>query len=283
MNKPTESPKSGGKLLGEPPPPREPEPAAEPEVFEHEPKVSFDLEHAGADIFAAPAQAQQKASTIGKDETNKHLGKNYASAEALIRGSRAAMAETGLAFMSIPRVVAEIAKPDGHAKQWPCARVEKVFVVTHASGQYIRGVSDTYAVESVQRPPDKAVAAADTYLHGFILRNLFNLDRAEEDSIAVDRREEGKQDEPRADKPRRRQTSYEAAETRFRELLRVYFDASGDQRATSTVIHEVVGYSFPKKPSLQNFQEGIASFEARNAEIAKSGGEEEDPTAKGAP
>lgn len=274
----------GGKLHDGPLPPK-PAPAepSESPSSSLAPSITIDMSKATAEILKALARAQQAALTVGKDGENTHLKNKYASAEAMIRASRHAMADTGLAFIAVPRIVAEYPKPHEHAKQWVSAKIEKVFVLTHESGSIIRGVAEGYAIEGGPRAADKATAAGDTYLHGFILRNLFNLDRAEEDKISVEAREDFEEaGDTRPDKPRRRLTSYEETEQAFREVMGRYVAAAGDQRSVAEVIKDVVGYAFSKRPSKQNFVEGIEAFENAIAELEQPP-VDDDPTAKGAP
>ncbi len=153
------------------------------------PTPVIDLAHANADLFAALAAAQQEAQTVGKDAQNTQRGYKYASAESMVRAARAAMAGTGLAIISTwTSEPAEI--PDGGdiGNQFACATVIESFVVTHSSGGYITGRAELDAIASRARPYDKAVAAAATYMHGFVLRHVLNLDRAEDGELAVDQR-----------------------------------------------------------------------------------------------
>lgn len=159
--------------------------------------IAMDLSKGGAELFAALAKAQAGAETIGKDGKNSHGGYKYATAENVIRGARKAMAEHGLSVITTWSSDPVDPPPGAGQKdgpgQWVSARVRVDWALLHASGGVVTGSADTEAMSSRLRPPDKAVAAAVTFCHGFILRGLLNLDRAEEDEDAVDRR---KDDEP---------------------------------------------------------------------------------------
>ncbi len=154
---------------------------------------ALDMSEANAALFAALAKAQQAAATVGKDAKNTQRGYNYASAEAMVRAARKAMEDTGLAVLSTwTQTPAELPEGGDIGNQFACATVIEHFVITHADGGYIRGRAEIDAIASRARPYDKAVAAAATYMHGFVLRHLLNLDRAEEGEAAVDQRgEEG--------------------------------------------------------------------------------------------
>ena len=195
----------GRPPLRDGPLPSKPEPAAPIEI-RLDAKTTLDMDKATPEMLAALAKAQSKAETVGRDEKSDQFQKNYTSAEAMIRVSRSLLSECELAFISTVRVARELTRPAG-SKQWSTALIQKTWILAHSSGGFIRGVAECYAIEGGGRAGDKAVAAADTYLHGYVIRNLLNLDRADEDKIAVDRREDGTEDEPRADRPRRTATT----------------------------------------------------------------------------
>jgi hypothetical protein len=149
---------------------------------------AIDMHGATPDLFAALHQAQQQAQTVGKDGHNNHSRYNYATAEAMIRAGRACRNGTGLSLVCTT-TVAHAPPPAPSAKQWVCATVTVTWVLTCAKGGWMRGRSECDAIASGLRPNDKAIQAAATYMHGFIERDLFDLDRAEE-SDAVDQRED---------------------------------------------------------------------------------------------
>lgn len=151
--------------------------------------AAIDLSKITPELCAALAQAQAESETVGKDGNNTHGGYKYATAEAMIRGARKTMAKHGLAILDT-WTTEPIDPPDNDAGQWVCAHVRCDWAIVHASGGAITGHADIDAIGSKRRPPDKAVAAAVTYAHGFILRGLLNLDRADEDTDAPDRRED---------------------------------------------------------------------------------------------
>lgn len=157
----------------------------------HEIAVVLDISKATPDMLAALAKAQAEVQTVGKDGRNKDKNYNYSSAEAMIRGSRKPFGDNGLAFISSwTRQPLDAADQD-IGNQFVCANVQMHFALTHASGGVISGTAEMDAIGSRARPPDKAVAATLTYMRGFVLRDLLNIDRADEDADAVDRRDEG--------------------------------------------------------------------------------------------
>lgn len=156
---------------------------------EQKPKMVLDLSGAKPELFGALAKAQAAVETVGKDGTNRHGGYNYATADSMIRGGRAARIGTGLALITAWHFE-ELDPPASEAGQWPGALVTLVFALTHESGGCVMGSVEGHAICSKARPIDKAVAAAATYLEGFVERNLMRLDRAEESKDDVDRRED---------------------------------------------------------------------------------------------
>lgn len=146
----------------------------------------LDMSGANPALFAALAKAQQAALTVGKDETNEQARYNYSSAEAMIRASRAAMAQSGLAVVSTWTTEKPIVKEGDVGNVFTCATVTEHWALTHADGGYIQGRAQAEALCSRRTPYQKAVAATATYMHGFVLRHVLNLDRAEEDEHAVD-------------------------------------------------------------------------------------------------
>lgn len=157
----------------------------------------MDIAAAGPEIFAAISKAQSKAEQVLKDAKNTQRGYNYASADAIVAASRKPLTDQGLAlFSSWEYREAEHVEGD-IGRQFVSAHIRTHWVLSHSSGQVIRGFSDMPAIASPARPPDKAAAAASTYARGFILRDLLNLDRGGEVEDDVDRRDESQGWQPR--------------------------------------------------------------------------------------
>jgi len=154
-------------------------------------EAPIDFAHATPELFAALAEAQARVGSIGKDGHNAHGKYNYATADSMIRGGREARAGTGLSLLTTWTVrPLDLDDVPADAGQWPSAIVTLHWTLAHSSGGRISSSLAICAIESRQRPPDKAVAAAATYAEGFIERNLMRLDRAEPDRDDVDSREE---------------------------------------------------------------------------------------------
>lgn len=160
-----------------------------PDDFEPDVYVDpVDLSHATPELWAALAMAQENVETVGKDGTNRHSQYNYSTADAMIREGRRCRKGTGLALVCTT-TLAHAPPSQATGKQWVSHTVSLHWVLGHKSGGYIRGRAEIDAIASGMRPNDKASQAAATYLHGFIERDLFDLDRAEE-SEAVDQRKD---------------------------------------------------------------------------------------------
>lgn len=151
----------------------------------------LDLSRATPDLYAALVAAQAAAETVAKDGTNSQRGYRYATAEAMIRAVRGPLAANGLAFFS-SWTREEVVQPGGPiGNQFVCAVVVIHWALVHRTGAVIRGACEMDAIGSAARPPDKAVAATLTYMRGFVLRDLLNMDRAQEERDAIDQRSDG--------------------------------------------------------------------------------------------
>lgn len=155
----------------------------------NEPALVLDPSHGDAALFKALAECQGKMETVGKDGRNTEgRGYSYATAENMIRATRKPMASCGIAFMSTWHATDPEDGAEGDiGNQFVGAVVEVHWILTHAEGGYLQGTANMAAICSRRRPPDKAVAATLTYLRGFILRDLLNMDR-EETEEQVDER-----------------------------------------------------------------------------------------------
>lgn len=143
------------------------------------------------EMAADLANAQASCQTVGKDGHNSQNRYNYATADAMIRASRLPLGNNGLSLISTWSVRPADAPPAGDiGNQFIGGRVRLHWVLLHKSGGMIRGWCEIDAICSRARPTDKAAMAAATFARGFILRDLLNLDRAEETGDDVDQREE---------------------------------------------------------------------------------------------
>lgn len=157
----------------------------------------IDMSHANGELLAAWAEAQGKAMEVTKGGRNTSTGDGYkyATADSMIAEARGCREGTGLCLFS---TWSSVDFDDGsEGKQWVCAIVTVHWVMGHGSGGYVRGTITGHAIGSKGRPPDKAVAAAATYIEGFLDRGLMRLSRGGESADDVDRRSEGSYERPK--------------------------------------------------------------------------------------
>jgi len=192
---------------------------------------SLDMSGANGALFAAIAKAQAAVESVGKDGKNRDKGYNYATADSMIRGGRAARGAAGgeLALVTAWTFV-ECEPPERtDSGQWPGALVTLTFALVHAGGGYLTGSVEGHAICSRGRPIDKAVAAAATYLEGFVERNLMRLDRAEEGADDVEKRQET-DTAPARPRQQRAQTQTRPVQVDVDELL-AGLNKAGDSKA----------------------------------------------------
>lgn len=149
----------------------------------------IDMEHVNGELLAAWATAQERAKSVAKEGRNKDRNYDYATGDAMVMAGSIARATTGLCLFSTWS--SEDVSDDGEGNQWVCAIVTVHWVMGHGSGGYVRGTITGHAIGSKGRPPDKAVAAAATYIEGFLDRGLMRLSRGGESADDVDARQEG--------------------------------------------------------------------------------------------
>lgn len=152
------------------------------------PETLIDTSQAGPELFAAIVGAQSAMQTVGKDGRNNQNGYNYATAEAMIRATRAPLASVGLAVFHAVSFEPIETDPATRGKQWVGGFNRFELILAHSSGDFLRMTSRAPVIVRSSTPEDKAMAASDSYHYGFMLRNLLNMDRAEEGPEAVDRR-----------------------------------------------------------------------------------------------
>lgn len=157
-----------------------------------------------AELFAALAKAQADARSVEKDKQNSFHRYKYASAEAVIEESKAAMAAHGLAFFAV--CYRFEAGECGAA----VGRLHAEYRLVHSTGQSVGVHSSTPVVPEKGRPVDKAEAAAKTADLSYVLRALLMLPRGDEHSI--DARDD-RDYEPRGRAPQTREEPREPAPT----------------------------------------------------------------------
>jgi hypothetical protein len=245
----------------------------------------MDTTKSTPELFGALAKAQAAARTVGKDGNNTHGGYRYATAEAMIRSARECMAGNGLSIFST--FAWEPATGDhGDAKQWVGGTVKLSWVLAHESGGVVSGVAEMPAVCSMRRPDDKASMAAATYARGFLLRDLLNLDRAEEGESVDARGDTGfagkakpkppqpaartqKQHAPPVTMGPRDQNAWRDALTEARRVgIKIY----GEQPSWMQTLREATGKDWPDYPTAEDVLAATDSLakltEEWNAKIA---------------
>lgn len=157
---------------------------------------------AQARLHAALAKAILQTHEVEKDARNKFHGYNYASAEAVYRAAREALAANGLALVPTttrirPSREDEMFWAPGATKQDPPVWTRiglvlvRAYVLVHEGGGALDlGEQEWPIVPERGRPEDKAVAAADTASLSYRLRDLLQLPRVEEGTEMDDERRE---------------------------------------------------------------------------------------------
>ncbi|MBV9311534.1 MAG: ERF family protein [Solirubrobacterales bacterium] len=135
------------------------------------------MEHATPELFAAIVAAQGHAQAVAKASYNAFSKYRYASSEDVIAESREALNKAGLAL--IPQTTS-VAHEEGRG------------LVLKASYRLVHGGGSCLMVEGSfvipqnkigEKAPDKAEAAARTYLLAYTLRDLLLLPRVEEEQV----------------------------------------------------------------------------------------------------
>lgn len=152
------------------------------------------------ELAAALALAISSAGAVEKDAANTFHRYRYASAEAVIAEARGALAAHGLALV-----------PTASGVDWvggdspPHGWLARTWTLVHAGGGSMPLQQRWPIVVERGRPPDKAVAAADTAGLAYMLRDLLLLPRVEEGTGLDDDSRDRPQERPRArQKPQER-------------------------------------------------------------------------------
>lgn len=242
---------------GEPPPPS-PTPAP---VFRS--AVQWDRCEITPGLVRALSIAQAGAQTVDKRGRNEgqparegakeRKGYDYATAEDMIAEARRCMALVGgddgrLWWTCAVRAV-EPPNFDLGPNQWPCSLIVTESIVMHVSkageiGMWVT-TAECMSIGSSGRPPDKADKAAETYLRGFIARDLLQLDRGNVQAVDdVDRRVDDDSGGAKGRQPAQRQQSADDSA----ELSRVK-DATNAKLRT---LIEAIGATGKPKPTIRN-------------------------------
>lgn len=212
-------------------------------------------------LVRALVAAQKAVRTVAKGGTNeggeRRKAYNYATADAMIGEARQAFGAGELAWVCASRAV-EPPTFDLGENQWACSLVITESVLLHAGedaehngvGMLVL-TGECISIGSTARPPDKADKAAETYLRGFIARDLLAIDRGgtpkDED---VDQRPDDSNTASRGRTSTRTATAADnAAETEIRDQVAKHCKAitevavaEGNPRpSTANIIAEIMG------------------------------------------
>lgn len=163
-------------------------------------------------LVRALVQAQASAVTVGKSsKVDREPGErgpkySYASADTMIAEASERLNAAGIAWVCASRTVdapaVELGTYDaqGNPTQWVVGLVVTESVLLHVDDDDEIGMLVTTAeccsIGSRSRPADKADRAAETYLRGYLARDLVALDRGvTPDDEDVDARRDGSDDE----------------------------------------------------------------------------------------
>lgn len=136
-----------------------------------------------ANLFSALALAQDRVKNAAKDGYNPHHKYNYASTESLLSAAKVACEGTGLSVR--PKSYRLRKEGDGFV-------VTRVVSIAHSSGEEDLSEIDWPVVPDKGRPLDKALASALTSSLGYLVRDLFQIPRSEEEDMDHPSRDAGK-------------------------------------------------------------------------------------------
>jgi hypothetical protein len=125
------------------------------------------------EIATALAAAQGEVQNVVKDAKNPHFKSNYATLDAITDTVRPVFAKHGLAVVQIPNCVDNI--------------VTVETIVTHKSGQWIRGVTSS----PITKADPQGVGSACTYLRRYSLAAIASLAQTDDDGNAASQSSSG--------------------------------------------------------------------------------------------
>lgn len=151
-------------------------------------------------IAAALLVAQKAIKQVEKGSTNEYHGYDYTSADDMIKCARAALHEAGLTFslnnhelLPLPEIAAVFEDPGVP----PFIFVRSHFLLEHgASGEFRKYTFDLPAIPEKGRPLDKAILGVMTSSWSYMLRDLLQIPREDENEIS-------KRDDTHVEAPRR--------------------------------------------------------------------------------
>jgi hypothetical protein len=124
------------------------------------------------EIATALAKAQAEIQNVTKDAKNPHFKSDYATLDAVTDTVRPVFSKHGLAVMQMPTFA--VGDDGGNV-------VTVETLITHSSGQWIRGVS----AAPIQKPDPQGVGSATTYLRRYSLAAIAAIAQTDDDGNAA--------------------------------------------------------------------------------------------------
>lgn len=131
-------------------------------------------------LARALVAAQKGARAVDTDARNKHYGYEYASAESMIQEGRQSLGDADLALSQGRVKIRPLDKPLKTGNEEARVVLEIEYVLRHKDGEEERWERDWPCVESNGRPIDKAMGAALTSSLKYMIRDLLQLPRDDE-------------------------------------------------------------------------------------------------------
>jgi hypothetical protein len=120
-----------------------------------------------ASLAAALAKAQGEIENAAKNAANPHFKSRYADLAEILNTVRPVLAKHGLAVVQMPG--------------WLDGRVTVDTMLTHSSGEWIRGTSEA----PVQKADPQGVGSATTYLRRYSLAAVCGIAQEDDDGSAA--------------------------------------------------------------------------------------------------
>lgn len=137
-------------------------------------------QHACPKLSEALALARDRCKAAVKGNRNTHHNFDYASADEVIAVARAAMAESGIAIIPQKHKLTV----EGHDK-FAFHSLERVFVLSHSSGEFTVIELNWPVIPGTGRPLDKALATALTSSLAYWLRDLLQMPRGDDTDMSA--------------------------------------------------------------------------------------------------
>lgn len=126
------------------------------------------------ELVKALCAAQADVHSQAKDSANKYHGYKYVAMEDLVIEARRVLGLHGLAATIGDVTLDRTAGAESDVATFACT-------LRHASGQAVSCVRQQYVLPEKGRPPDKALATANTFALGYWLRDLLLIPRVDDE------------------------------------------------------------------------------------------------------